>query len=147
MLLSIIGNLEFFEDAMNNEHITSAARSKIANYINHDIVTGQTGSTPPPPEGKQEVWNSLKEAMLNPYFAPLLADDLTGLPQAFVYACIQDVLYNDSSLYAERLRQAGNNVTYYNNRAGFHGFNSFLMDVKDAKASMKLIRDYIRDNL
>ncbi len=147
MLLSVIGNLKFFEDAMNNEHITSAARSNIANYVNHDIITGKTGSTPAQPEGKQEVWNSLKEVMLNPYFAPLMADDLSGLPQAFVYTCIQDVLQNDGLLYAERLKEAGNNVTYYLNKAAFHGFNSVVLDIKDMKDSTKLIRDYIRDNL
>ncbi len=79
-----------------------------------------------------------------------MADDFSDLPKALVYTCIHDVLHNDGELYAQRLQHAGNNVTYYHNRAGFHILNSFrrkILDVQDATISNGYIRDYIKENL
>ena len=58
----------------------------------------------------------------NPYVAPLLADDLSGLPGTMVVVGEFDVLRDDGLLFASRLREM--NVTvevvYVNNQG--HGF-------------------------
>ena len=100
------GNVQYLDDALKNEHVTKDVKTKMASILNHDLITGRTGSTPQPTDGKQEVWDELKDVFLNPYFAPLMAEDLSGLPQALVYTVEQDVLRDEGSLYAHRLKRA-----------------------------------------
>ena len=138
------------DDALKNEHVTKDVKTKMASILNHDLITGRAGSTPEPIDGKQEVWDQLKDVMLDPYFAPLMADDLSGLRQALVYTVEQDVLRDEGSLYAHRLKEAGNIVEHYHNKAGFHGMNSFAdknLNAEDAIKSNKKIRQFIKDNI
>ena len=135
---------------MNNSHVTKEIKSKTTSILDHDLITGRAGSTPQPTDGKQEVWDQLKDVMLDPYFAPLMAENLSGLPQALVYTVEQDVLRDEGILYAHRLREAGNKVEHYHNKAGFHGMNSFgdkILDAEDAVRSNQKIIQFIKDNI
>ena len=134
----------------NNSHVTKELQNKMNSVINHDIITGRSGSTPQPNDGKEEIWNQLKDVMLDPYFAPLMAEDLSNLPQALVYTVEQDVLRDEGFLYAHRLREAGNKVEHYHNKAGFHGLNSLglrVINSQDARESEDKIVQFIKDNL
>ena len=134
----------------NNSHLTKEVKTKLTSIINHDIISGKVGTTPQPTEGDKDVWNKLEHVMLDPYFAPLMAEDLTHLPQALVYTVEQDVLRDEGILYAHRLKEAGNKVEHYHNKAGFHGLNSLglkVLNAQDARESENKIVKFIKDNL
>ncbi len=59
---------------------------------------------------------------LDPRFAPLRADDLSGLPPAFVGTVEDDLLREEAEVYAQRLVDAGVLVKTQVYRGTFHGF-------------------------
>ena len=76
-----------------------------------------------------QLWNRLKDKLLNPYFSPLVADTLSGLPETFVLTIQNDPLRDEALLYTLRLMKAGVRVTHIH-QAGYHGdLHSRLNDV------------------
>jgi acetyl esterase len=62
----------------------------------------------------------------NEYAAPLLADDLSGLPPATVLTAGFDPLRDEGQEYAERLESDGVDVTHHHYEGMIHGFVSML---------------------
>ena len=60
----------------------------------------------------------------DPYFAPLLAEDLSDLPRAYVIALEYDVLRDDGILYSRRLEAAGVESELRIIKGGWHGMMS-----------------------
>lgn len=73
-----------------------------------------------------------------PYAAPLLADDLTGLPPAFLAIPECDLLAEQSYAMAERLKEAGVDVTSIVYQGATH---SFLEAMSVAKVARRAIED------
>ena len=99
------------EVLLQNNHAPKEIQNQIASH--GTLVSAEHGPY------NETVWNSLKHVMLDPYFAPLMAKDLSGLPKTLVYTVAQDILKDESTLYAKRLKAAGNDVEHYHNRGGF----------------------------
>ena len=82
---------------------------------------------------------------LTPDASPLLVEDLSGLPPAFVLTAEFDPLRDEGEAYAERLRAAGVSVTtsrYDGMIHGFYGLDSVFDSAKKATAeTVSALRD------
>lgn len=74
------------------------------------------------------------EDELDPLASPLRAEDLSGLPRAYIVTAGFDPLRDEGELYAERLREAGVATEYRCYESMIHGFVSLrgLLDAGDA---------------
>ena len=146
LLFCFSGNMNNMDVLLQNNHAPKEIQNQMTTH-------GTLASATDEHEAYNEtVWNSLKHVMLDPYFAPLMAKDLTGLPKALVYTVTQDILKDEGTLYAKRLKDSGNDVEHYHNQGGFHPLNSWGLPFhswvrKDAKISNSKIRTFIKNNL
>lgn len=74
----------------------------------------------------------------SPYAAPARAEDLAGLPPAFIVAAPLDVLRDENVAYAARLMQAGVPTELHVYSGTFHAFDV----AADAEVSRNYQRDY-----
>jgi acetyl esterase len=58
----------------------------------------------------------------NPYVAPILAENLTGLPDAYVITAEYDPLCTEGKQYADKLQKAGVSVKFHQCDGMHHGF-------------------------
>ena len=58
----------------------------------------------------KSLWSKVKSTFTDQYFAPLMSRDLRRLPEALIMTA-KDVLRDDGSMYARRLKDAGVKVT------------------------------------
>lgn len=71
-----------------------------------------------------ELYQSGPQDLANPYFAPLLAPDLTGQPQTLLITAQYDPLRDEGEEYGRRLAQAGVPVQMHRMEDALHGFFS-----------------------
>ncbi len=69
-------------------------------------------------------YKSSEEDLKSPYLSVLLAEDLSGLPPAYVCTAEFDPLKDEGEAYAHRLKEAGNDVTFKEYEGMIHGFIS-----------------------
>ncbi len=60
---------------------------------------------------------------VSPYAAPARAEDLSGLPPAYIMTCEHDPLRDEAIIYAMRLMAAGVQVELHNYPGTVHGFD------------------------
>lgn len=73
-------------------------------------------------ESYLNLYQSRPEDRQDPYFAPLLADDLEHLPRTLILTAEYDPLRDEGEEFARRLHEAGNEVEAYRIPNAFHGF-------------------------
>ncbi|WP_210592984.1 alpha/beta hydrolase [Streptomyces sp. GESEQ-35] len=76
---------------------------------------------------------------VSPYAAPARAEDLSGLPRAYVTTCEFDPLRDEGLTYAQRLLQAGVPTELHHYPGTFHG--SAL--IEDAAVTQRMIADQL----
>lgn len=77
----------------------------------------------------------------NEYAAPLLAQDLSGLPPASIVTAGFDPLRDEGIEYAQRLADDGVSVTHRNYEAMIHGFVSMTGMISQADACLDELAD------
>jgi len=97
----------------------------------------------------QRFWNLYLDGAegLQPDASPLRADDLAGLPPAFVLTAGFDVLRDEAEAYVEALREAGVEVRHSRYAGAIHGFWRWLAVTKLARAAVDEVAGELRARL
>ena len=74
------------------------------------------------------------EDATHPYASPLLVEDLSNLPPAFIISAEFDPLQMDGSRYAQRLQDAGVQATFSLGEGHVHGSSQFTQLLPEAAA-------------
>ncbi len=83
----------------------------------------------------------------DPRAAPLLSSDLAGQPATLIITAGFDPLRDEGLAYAERLRNAGVDVTYREYPGQIHAFVSLTKAIPQGLACTWEIGDYLRERL
>jgi len=115
----------------NNGHVdASVLRQYSEEFLNIESLPAkyrQNYVRPAPQPFDRQLWNRLKDKLLNPYFSPLVAETVSGLPKAFMLTIENDPLRDEALLYMLRLQKAGVEVTHRHHQ-GYHGDLHTRMD-------------------
>nr|XP_054770759.1 arylacetamide deacetylase-like [Lytechinus pictus] len=119
----------YMQHILSNEHIIREFRlnSPYMNYVDHSVIPSElrkeTRLYRPPKHGpgNESLWRQVESKYLDPRWAPLLRQDLSGLPQAFVSTCGFDSIRDDGIFYAKRLEDAGVKTQWKHYPSAFHG--------------------------
>ena len=68
------------------------------------------------------LYQSSEKDREDPYFAPLLAKDLTGMPKTLILTAEFDPLRDEGEAFGKRLLEAGNEVEMHRIKGALHGF-------------------------
>ena len=79
----------------------------------------------PTVKSKVNLPSSLVEKVTDPRLSPLLADDVSGSPPTFVTVAEYDVLANEATLFAKRLKEAGVHVV----EKHYKTYHAFIQNV------------------
>lgn len=89
-------------------------------------------------------YKAKEEDILNPLMSPLLTEDLSNLPAAFVSTCALDPLKDEGEAYANRLTAAANQVYFKEYKNVIHGFINMPRIMNKTLRLHEDIRDFIR---
>ncbi|SHI09828.1 Acetyl esterase/lipase [Sporobacter termitidis DSM 10068] len=86
-----------------------------------------------------------EEDKLNPYVAPLLADDLSNQPKTLIITAEYDPLRDEGEAYGNRLRDFQNDVCICRIEAALHGFLAFPKRSKSVIKCYESINSFLCD--
>lgn len=152
-LFYAVGHTKYSNELMKNIHAPLPIRqSLLSGNMNHDLILNNYQSirykAMELSQGNSTVWKELEPIFMDPYFAPLMSQDLSNLPAALVFTVEYDILRDDGIWYAEFLRSFSVPVTHVHYEAGFHcmiGWPEHLDE--DTLEARGIIAKHIRENL
>ena len=104
-----------------NNHSLHLHNTKYSTFLGDHRNVGDSKNLKQP---SSEIPQNVRDALTDYRVAPLMADDLTGLPKTLIITSKFDILRDDGALYKKRLQEAGVKVTYYEYKT-YHGFVCF----------------------
>lgn len=81
----------------------------------------------------------------NPYFAPLLAGDLSGMPRTLIITAEYDPLRDEGEEYGRRLKEAGCETEVYRIQDALHGFFALGIRFLHVKESFARINSFLKE--
>jgi len=148
--LYLRGNIDSMEAFMQNDHVSPAVKRMKQPYIDVSKLPSKylVGYEKPSVDtGNETMWNELKEKLLSPYFSPLVAQRLDGLPLTYLFTAEHDVLRDEGFLYAHRLRSSGVAVEHANMDNGMHGITVFYEASPEVEREFQKLTKFVADNL
>ena len=147
----LTGSANYVEVILSGNHTKHLRDTTFASYVgstplhNHSIMDNSTVESPVLPKA------ALKN-LLNPFYFPLMAHNLTGVLPAYIITCEYDILKSDGELYASRLRKAAVPVIhkhYYGFHAShlFHNSSKLPLTYKSAIRMTEDLMNFVRENL
>lgn len=108
-----------------NKHVSASTEmSQILPRVDHNLIPRKyiTVDYVPPAvqSGNDELWKQLEPIFFDPYFAPLMAANLGGLPVTYIATAQHDILRDDGIMYARRLSAAGVEVEHMHYDHAYH---------------------------
>ena len=91
-------------------------------------------------------WHGLVHAF-QPDASPLHADDLEGLPPTFVLTSEFDVLRDEGEAMADKLREAGVDVTHRRYDGTIHGFWRWMARTEETRRAISEVGAALRSTL
>jgi acetyl esterase/lipase len=137
---------------MANEHTSRKAKqSALASYVKHALIPTKHlhPSYVPSQEnfGNSTLWSEVESVVTDPYFAPLMAKDLSNLPPASVAVANFDVLRDDGIMLHKRLEASGSPSKLMHYEGGFHAMVDFFVDLQLSKKVVSDLVEYLQQNL
>jgi len=83
----------------------------------------------------------------HPYACPLMADDFGNLAPALIHVAAIDAARDEGKLYAERMAEAGCDVTYRVAEGMIHSFMRARFDGEAAAAEFRSVTDFLKGYL
>lgn len=150
----LFGNSSYASAISQNKHVPKDVRKTIReSYFNYKDLPAEFLSLGPYNDEIDEnhqdvgVWPSIKDKIMSPYLSPLYAEDLSGLPDAFVLTCLYDPIRDGGYMYARRLKKYGIKVTYKNYKTGFHGVYNVHHMFKEGQEMLDDVVDHLKKEL
>jgi acetyl esterase len=81
----------------------------------------------------------------NPYASPLLAEDLTGLPQALIMTAEFDILRDDGAAYGRRLTEAGVPAEVIQWAGHVHGSHEMTAPLETARQWQAQVAEFLTE--
>ena len=79
----------------------------------------------------------------NPYFAPILEENLADLPETLILTAEYDPLRDEGEAYGKKLQEAGNHVEVHRISGAFHGFFALGIKFLHVQESFKYINEFL----
>jgi monoterpene epsilon-lactone hydrolase len=97
-------------------------------------------------EGLREagLWYAGKRDPADPLLSPLFSDP-GGLPPMLIHAGEDEVMLDDSRLFAQRAKEAGVPVTYKSFPGMWHVFHTSCLDIPESRQAIDEIGDFVRE--
>ncbi|XP_067938558.1 neutral cholesterol ester hydrolase 1-like isoform X2 [Watersipora subatra] len=143
---------------LENKHISEDTRSKYSSYVHSDLMKGmnitQLSSLPHLSMGYStdiKLVEEIEQRALDPFFAPLMADTLDNVTDAYIITGQHDTLRDDGIFYCRRLNQAVDvKCELRNYMEGFHAFMHFVegpLQLNSAEQALNDLIEFIDENV
>lgn len=92
-----------------------------------------------------DLYAGSEEDKKNPYFAPLLAEDLSDQPDTLIITAQFDPLRDEGDAYGQRLREAGNHVEVAQIQDALHGYFALGINNSYVKESFDYMNRFLQN--